>query len=73
MTAHEILAHLAPPIELLEHLERYEAKGQLPACIVDWLHRWQGIRSDGATPIDGATPAAWAEMGILIQREKVIA
>lgn len=68
MTGHDILAHLAPPIELIEHLERYEAKGQLPACIVDWLHRWQGIRGNGVTPIDGATQAQWAEVAVLTKQ-----
>lgn len=63
MTGSEILAYLAPPVELIDHLERYTVKGPLPACIVEWLERWQGIRGDGATPIDGATVAAWAEVG----------
>ncbi len=57
---HDLLAFLAPPIELIEHLERYQAKGQLPAVIVDWLGLWQAIRGDGKTPIDGATATQWA-------------
>lgn len=60
MTGSEILAYLAPPIELIDHLERYAAKGQLPTVVVEWMQRWQGIRGDGKTPIDGATPAQWA-------------
>lgn len=59
---HDILAFLAPPIELIEHLERYQAKAQLPACIVEWLALWQAIRSDGKTPIDGVTALQWADV-----------
>lgn len=57
---HDLLFFLAPPIELIEHLERYQAKGQLPQIIVDWLELWQTIRSDGKSPIDGVTAAQWA-------------
>lgn len=60
MTGHEILALIAPPIELIEHLERYQAKAQLPASIATWLELWQAIRSDGKTPIDGVTAVQWA-------------
>jgi len=57
---HDVLFFLAPPIELIEHLERYQAKGQLPAVIVEWMQVWQSIRGDGKSPIDGATGAQWS-------------
>lgn len=57
---HDLLFFLAPPIELIEHLERYQAKGQLPAVIIEWLEVWQSIRGDSKSPIDGATDAQWA-------------
>lgn len=63
MTGAEILAYLAPPVELIDHLERYTAQGKLPVIVVEWLERWQGIRSDGATPIDGTSAATWTEVG----------
>jgi len=55
-----VLFFLAPPLELIEHLERYQAKGQLPAVIIEWLETWQAIRGDGKSLIDGATDAQWA-------------
>lgn len=60
MTGHEILSLIAPPIELIEHLERYQAKAQLPANVVAWLELWRAIRSDGNSPIDGVTAVQWA-------------
>ena len=78
MSGYEILAHLAPPIGLVDWLERIftakaEAGQRVPAEYVEWLQSWQAIRSDGLTPIDGTAPAQWAEVAAVIQREKVIA
>lgn len=72
-TGHELLAYLSPPIELLEHLERYQAKGQLPQAITDWVQRWNDIRGDGPSQIDGTSPNKWAEVGRMVNREKVAA
>ena len=63
MTGAEVLAFLMPPLELIEHLDRYQAKGQLPAVIVEWLARMQAIRGDGQTAIDGTGAQVWTEVG----------
>lgn len=60
MTGHEILTLIAPPIELIEHLEKYQVKAQLPANVTVWLELWRTIRSDGKSPIDGVTAVQWA-------------
>ncbi len=71
MNGHELLAFLAPPIGLVDWLERSfaakAASGQhVPADYVEWLQRWQDIRSIEPSPIDGATPAAWSEVGDVV-------
>ncbi len=52
-SAHELLASMAPPLELVEHLERFEAKGQLPDPVVAWLTKWRAIRGDQPFALDG--------------------
>lgn len=63
MTGAEILAYLMPPVELLDHLDRYQQRGQLPSVIVEWAERMQAIRSTDKTPIDNTPPATWAAVG----------
>ncbi len=52
MTIFDVYDYLKPPLELIEHLERYEAKQQLPASIMDFLRKWRVIRSDQPFELD---------------------
>ena len=58
MTAHELLAILAPPTSLIESLEQLfatrEAQGKpVSPATLTWLKLWQDIRSAEPTAIDG--------------------
>lgn len=68
MSGNDIIALLAPPIEVIEHLEGvfaiHKQKGHpTPETCLKWLALWQAIRADGKTEIDGAAQAAWSEVG----------
>lgn len=71
LTGHEILAYLAPPLELMDCLEDRQA--QLPKSVVGWMKRWQTIRGDGTSQIDRVKPEAWASINQIIKGEKVLA
>lgn len=78
MNGHEIIALLAPPIQVVEHMtavfELNRKKGHpTPQACLDWLALWQSIRSADKTPIDGTTPATWAEVETIVKREMVTA
>lgn len=73
MTGHEIIALLAPPIEVIRHLEAvYEINRKngkpVPESCVDWLTLWQQIRSADKTPIDGAS---WNEVEQVIRERQI--
>lgn len=68
LTGYEILAYLAPPIELIDYLEPL----QLPKNVIIWMRRWQAIRGDGGTEINQVKPEAWADVSKIIKREKVL-
>ncbi len=60
MSGHEIIALLAPPTQIIEHLtavfEIHRQKGApTPQACLDWLALWGDIRGDGKTAIDGTT------------------
>ena len=57
-TVHDILTYCAPPLELIEHLERYQQRQALPEPIVEWLAKWRTIRSDSLSLLDGVIVAA---------------
>ena len=46
----DVLTFCAPPLALLEHLERYEQRAPLPAEVTQWLGKWRTIRSDEPMP-----------------------
>ena len=52
-SVHELLAATAPPIEVVELLERYEERQPLPGKVGAWLALWRTLRSDQASPLDG--------------------
>ncbi len=54
LTIGELLARVAPPLELVELLEKYEARQQLPAPAQTYLDLWRIVRSDAPSPLDGA-------------------
>jgi DNA polymerase III epsilon subunit-like protein len=63
VTGADVLAYLMPPLELLDHLDRYQQRGALPASIVEWAERMQAIRRDGKTAIDGVGAETWRQVG----------
>ncbi len=76
---HELLALLAPPLDLVDWLERIfaakQAKGEaIPAAYAQWLQTWQDIRGDGECAVDGTKPETWAQVfEILMQSRKELA
>ena len=40
-----LLIWLAPPLELVEAMERWKAAKPLPQAIIDYLSRWQALRT----------------------------
>ena len=67
MSGNDIIAMLAPPIEVIEHLEGvfaiHKQKGHpTPETCLKWLALWQAIRSDGKTAIDGTGKEVWNEV-----------
>lgn len=64
MTPEDILFILAPPVRLVDYLERLfdakTAKGEdVSTDWLKWLERWKVIRTDMASDIDMITPAEW--------------
>ena len=57
---------LAPPLGLIDKLD---AAPTLPADIADWVELWKAIRSDGPSPIDQVTPAAYQEALIIVEEK----
>ena len=73
MNGHDIIALLAPPIEIIEHLEGvfaiHKQKGHpTPETCLKWLALWQAIRADGKTVIDGTDKATWNEVAGRVAR-----
>lgn len=65
--APDLLTILAPPIRLVDWLEQvFEAKRKageaVPVEYMAWLDLWKQIRADGASEIDGSTPAQWEQL-----------
>lgn len=52
-TVHELLAATAPPLEVVELLERYEQRQPLPGKVGAWLALWRTLRSDEPSVLDG--------------------
>ena len=73
MSGNDIIALLAPPIEIIEHLEGvfaiHKQKGHpTPETCLRWLALWQAIRADGKTVIDGTDKATWNEVAGRVAR-----
>ena len=79
MNGHELLALLAPPIDLVDWLERIfeakQAKGEvIPESYARYLQVWQDIRSAGECAVDGTKQETWAQVfEILMQSRKELA
>ena len=46
-TMYDLLSFVAPPLELIEGLERQAERRTLPPRTIEFLDRWKRIRSDG--------------------------
>ncbi|MBI1294295.1 hypothetical protein GC175_04975 [bacterium] len=42
-TRFDLLTELAPPVELLQALQRQEAKGSVPESTAAWAARWRAL------------------------------
>lgn len=42
-TLSDVLNATKPPLELLDHLTRYQGRAALPDRVVTWLERWRRI------------------------------
>ena len=42
-TLYDLLLALRPPLELIDHLERFERRNALPPPLATWLERWRRI------------------------------
>ena len=42
-TLYDLLLALRPPLELIDHLERFERRNALPAALATWLERWRQL------------------------------
>lgn len=63
----DLLNILAPPMRMVDWLElvfeNKRKKGEpIPENFIKWLERWQRIRSDLPSAIDGATEEMWLEV-----------
>lgn len=52
-TVHDALHTVAPPLELVELLEKYEQQQRLPANVQQWLNLWRALRT--GSPLEGVT------------------
>lgn len=63
----DLLTIIAPPLRMVAWLElvfdNKRSKGEdVPEAFTKWLERWQRIRSDLPSEIDGTTEADWLEL-----------
>lgn len=63
----DLLLILAPPIRLVEWMEKVFAQktangDPVPENFTKWLERWQRVRSDLPSEIDGLPVEKWAEV-----------
>lgn len=63
----DLLTIIAPPLRLVSWLELvFESKcskgEEVPENFTKWLERWQRIRSDLPSEIDGTSEADWLEL-----------
>lgn len=68
LAAHDILLILAPPLALVDYLDRLwaakQAKGEtVPEQWRRWLERWKTIRSELPSEIDYVSAEEWQQVG----------
>lgn len=79
MNGYELLATLAPPLDLVDWLERiFEAKSErgeaIPEAYARWLQTWADIRSAGESVVDGTKQETWAQvLEVLMTARKELA
>ena len=61
-TLSDVLNATKPPLELLDHLTRYQGRAALPDQVVGWLERWRRIYA-------GEPDAAIDSLGITQETE----
>lgn len=66
-TVTDLLTIIAPPLRLVSWLEMVfenkRKKGEdIPENFTKWLERWQRIRSDLPSSIDGASEEQWLDL-----------
>ena len=62
-TLADVLTATKPPLELLDHLTRYQGRGALPDVVVTWLERWRRIYAGDPDPLlDGLPGSAGANL-----------
>lgn len=57
-TLYDLLLALRPPLELIDHLERFERRDALPPPLATWLDRWRRIYAGDPDPLLDALPPA---------------
>lgn len=51
ITLSDVLAATKPPLELLDHLTRYQGRAALPETVMTWLERWRRIYAGDPDPL----------------------
>jgi hypothetical protein len=71
-TGADLLLLLAPPLALVEYLDRLwgtmASNGkEIPPAYTQWLERWQRIRAEGLSDVDYVLADEWASLDDLIR------
>ena len=61
ITLYDVLAATKPPLELLDHLARYQGRGALPDAVTTWLERWRRIYAGDPDPLLDELTTAMAQ------------
>ena len=70
ITLSDVLAATKPPLELLDHLTRYQGRAALPDVVATWAERWRRIYAGDPDPLlDELQCAAGAETPANTQKE----
>lgn len=51
ITLSDVLEATKPPLELLDHLTRYQGRAALPETVMTWLERWRRIYAGDPDPL----------------------
>lgn len=67
LAAHDTLLTLAPPLALVDYLDRLWAGRNPPEQWVRWLDRWKAIRAAESSIIDYVSVDEWKLIGEKIE------